>query len=47
LDIWKILIDIRYEGNFEDFGEHMYIGDKQINFSQSPNRWVMTVGYAF
>ncbi len=47
LDIWKFLIDVRYEGNFNDFGEHMHIGGQQIDFSQSPTRWIMTIGYTF
>jgi Outer membrane protein beta-barrel domain len=47
LDIWRLLVDVRFDGNFQEFGEHMYIGDQQINFSQVPTRWVMTLGYAF
>ncbi|HFA47573.1 MAG TPA: PorT family protein [Bacteroidetes bacterium] len=47
LDIWKLLVDVRYEGNFNNFGEHMTIAGEQINFSQNPSRWVMTVGFAF
>ncbi|MBK9012648.1 MAG: PorT family protein [Saprospiraceae bacterium] len=47
LDIWKLMIDLRYEGNFEKFGDHMSIGGQQVNFSQSPTRWLMTVGLSF
>ncbi|MCC6727094.1 MAG: PorT family protein [Saprospiraceae bacterium] len=47
LDIWKITLDLRYEGNFQKFGEHMTIGGEQINFSQRPARWLMTVGFSF
>ncbi len=47
LDIWKITLDLRYEGNFEKFGSHMNIGGEQINFSQRPARWLMTVGFSF
>lgn len=47
LDVWKITLDLRYEGNFEKFGSHMNIGGEQINFSQRPARWLMTVGFSF
>jgi hypothetical protein len=47
LDIWKITLDLRYGGNFQKFGEHMSIGGEQINFSQRPARWLMTVGFSF
>ncbi len=47
LDIWKLMIDLRYEGSFEKFGDHMSIGGQQVNFSQSPTRWLMTVGLSF
>lgn len=47
LDIWKITLDLRYEGNFEKFGDHMSIGGQDIQFSQRPSRWLMTVGFSF
>ncbi len=47
LDIWRLLVDVRYEGSFSNFGEHMQVGGEQIRFSQNPSRWVMTVGLAF
>lgn len=47
LDIWKLLIDLRYEGNFNKFGDHMSIGGQDIQFSQRPTRWLMTVGFSF
>ena len=47
LDIWKLMFDLRYEGNFEKFGDHMSIGGQQVNFSQRPARLVMTVGLSF
>ncbi len=47
LDIWQFVLDVRYEGNFENFGEHMTVSGQQIRFSQNPSRWVMTLGFAF
>ena len=43
----RLLFDVRYEGNFNDFGEHMMIFGEQVNFSQNPARIVATVGIAF
>ncbi len=47
LDIWKILVDLRYEGNFTKFGEHMRIGGNDVKFSDAPTRWVLTAGFSF
>jgi len=47
LDILRLSIDIRYEGNFNDFGEHIYLGDTHLKFSENANRWIATLGYAF
>lgn len=47
LDLWKLLLDLRYEGNFTKFGEHMRIGGKQVNFSNAPARLVLTAGISF
>ncbi|MBI1223944.1 MAG: outer membrane beta-barrel protein [Bacteroidetes bacterium] len=47
LDLWKLMITLRHEGNFQRFGDHMSIGGQDINFSQRPSRWVATVGYSF
>ena len=47
LDIWKILIDLKYEGNFNQFGDDITIGGQQFEFSRNPSRLVATIGYAF
>lgn len=47
LDIWKIMLTLRHEGNFQRFGEHMTIGGQEVNFSQRPTRWVASVGFSF
>jgi hypothetical protein len=47
LDIWKILVDLRYEGNFTRFGDHMRIGGEEVKFSDRPSRWLLTVGFSF
>lgn len=47
LDILRLVLDIRFEGNFNDLGKYIHIDGKQLEFSQNSNRWVLTVGYAF
>lgn len=46
-DIWKFLIDVRYEGNFNNFGDHMRIAGQEVKFSKNLSRIVFTLGYAF
>lgn len=47
LELGRIIIDLKYEGNFQKFGEHIQIGDNQYNFSDSPSRLIASVGIAF
>lgn len=47
LDIWKLTVGVRYEGNFTDAADHMRIGNQKINFSQTPSRWVVSAGFYF
>jgi len=47
LDIWKITIDLRYEGNFSKFGDHIRFGDKSYAFSDNPARLIASVGLMF
>ncbi len=47
LDIWRLVVDVRYEGNLTRFGDHMYFAGEKVNFSQRPARWLLSVGYAF
>lgn len=47
LDIWNIVIDIKYEGNFSDFDDHIRIDDEKINLSDAPSRWIFSLGVAF
>ena len=47
LDIGKLRIDARYEGNFNKFGEHINFDDTAYNFDNSPGRFIASVGFAF
>lgn len=47
LDIWKLMFDVKYEGNFNNLGSHFSIKDQDFQFSQTPERIVFTLGYKF
>ncbi len=47
LDFLSISFDLRYEGNFSKFGEHLSYNDKTIQFDQSPTRIIATLGLSF
>ncbi len=47
LEIKKVFIDLKYEGNFTNFGDHINIGGQSYEFDTSPSRIVLSVGLAF
>lgn len=47
LDIWKLHLDARYEGNFDEFGTHFVFYDRPYSFSESPSRLIVSAGISF
>ena len=47
LNLWKLMVDVRYEGNFSKFGNHINFNNQQFNFDQTPGRFIATVGISF
>ncbi len=47
LDLWKINVDLRYEGNLTRFGNHLTFSGREYEFSDRPNRLIASVGYKF
>ncbi len=47
LDLWKFIIDLKYEGSFNDFGDHMVFDGKSYSFDESRGRFVASLGIAF
>lgn len=47
LDIWNVSLDVKYEGNFTDFGDKLVLGNQELKFDNSPHRWIFTVGVSF
>lgn len=44
LDIWNIMLDVRYQGNFTRFGDHMYFNEERYDFDQRPERLIFSLG---
>ena len=47
IDLWRFMIDLRYEGNFTDFGSHFRFFNRDYAFSNAPNRFLFTLGMRF
>jgi Outer membrane protein beta-barrel domain len=47
LDIWKIMIDVKYEGSFNKQSDHFQFFGNQYAFDKNPGRFVATLGYTF
>ncbi len=47
LDIWKFIIDVKYEGSFNKYGDHMVFEGKRYSFDDTPGRFIASLGIAF
>ncbi|MFK7810497.1 MAG: porin family protein [Saprospiraceae bacterium] len=47
LDIWRFMIDVKYEGSFDNQSDHFNFFGKDYNFDKTPGRFVATLGYTF
>lgn len=47
VDIGKLMIDMRYEGNFNKYGDHFEFFGTEYEFDQSPARFLVSLGYFF
>lgn len=47
LDIWRLVFDFRWEGNFSKFGNTMTVAGESVQFDQTPGRMIATVGWKF
>ncbi|RLD22103.1 MAG: hypothetical protein DRI69_02180 [Bacteroidetes bacterium] len=47
VDIWQLHLDARYEGNFEEFGDHMNFYGQPYSFGVRSSRLVISVGISF
>jgi hypothetical protein len=47
VDIWKLNIDVRYEGNLTKLGDHLDIGGQTINLDNRVRQIVISLGISF
>ncbi len=47
LDFWKLHIDVRYEGNFSNLGDHITFFGKEFDFATNNNRLMASLGFSF
>lgn len=47
LDIWKLRMDLNFEGNLDKFGDHITINGQDYTFEDRPSRLLLTLGYKF
>ena len=47
LDIRKVGLDIRYEGNLSKLGDHMVVGGQQVNFDSRARQVIFSLSYRF
>ncbi|MCO6475491.1 MAG: hypothetical protein J5I94_02665 [Phaeodactylibacter sp.] len=47
LDLWNLMLDVRYEGNFSKFGDHITFNGQQFAFDNNPSRILLSLGILF
>lgn len=47
LDIWKFVLDFKYEGAFNNFGDHIVFNDRPYQFDDKVGRMVVSLGVTF
>lgn len=47
LDILKLSLDVRYEGNLSKLGKGVEVGGKSYSFDQRNPQWIFSLGWAF
>ena len=47
LDLWNIVLDVRYQGNFNNFGDHITFLGTEYEFNDSPSRILFSIGWLF
>jgi hypothetical protein len=47
VDVWKLLIDLRYESYFQRFGDHLIFAGNSVSFQDTAKRLVASVAFVF
>ena len=46
-DIWKLGLDIRYEGNLSKLGDQIHVGGQPVNFDTRARQIIFSLSYSF
>lgn len=46
-DIWRFNLDLRYEGNFYNYGDHVTFFGQTYDFKDTPSRVLTSLGFMF
>ncbi len=47
LDVWKLMLDVRYEGNFNKLGDGITFMNRDFSFDERPGKLVASLSYTF
>ena len=47
LDIRNLSLDVRYEGNFSEFGDHIVFDGNRYDFNDNPSSWLFSLTWFF
>ncbi len=47
IDLWRLRLDLMFEGNLSQFGDHIRINGQNYAFSNTPSRLMLTAGFKF
>lgn len=47
LDIWRLVVDLKYDRDIDPVGDHISFAGQQLDFNQTAGRFVFSIGYSF
>ena len=47
VDLWNLMLDVRYSGNFSKFGDHINFGSRQYEFDKSQSSLLLSAAWVF
>ncbi|MFK8055589.1 MAG: porin family protein [Saprospiraceae bacterium] len=46
LDIWRLVVDLKYDRDIDPVGDHMQLAGEPLNFNSTAGRFVFSIGYS-
>lgn len=47
IDVWRLRLDLMFEGNLSNYGDHIKINGQNYAFADTPSRLMLTAGFKF